>query len=80
MREAEIYKMKTLMKGEQTKKDCQKSAWTALESSRWSIERYVGTQCGFRGRVLGMGTLDQRVRGSNPDTRLISKGCVEPLK
>ena len=29
---------------------------------------------------LGMGTLDQRVRGSNPDPRLISKGCVEPLK
>ena len=35
---------------------------------------------GFRGRVVGMGTLDQWVRGSNPDARLISKGCVEPLK
>ena len=35
---------------------------------------------GFRGRVVGMGTLDQWVWGSNPDTRLISKGCVEPLK
>ena len=29
---------------------------------------------------LGMGTLDQWVRGSNPDARLISKGCAELLK
>ena len=31
--------------------------------------------CGFRGRVVGMGTLDQWVLGSNHDARLFSKGC-----
>ena len=39
-----------------------------------------GDPSGFRGRVGGMGTLDQQVWGSDPDAPLISKGCVEPLK
>ena len=53
--------------------------WTLTRcsmDSHWILDGLRG----FRGRVVGMGTLDQWVRGSNSDARLISKGCVNPLK